>query len=161
MNDCSSEWASSAWGICRKSLQLTFLNGCRRTSWHPLSARCWDVLEMSMARRNSMIDLVEVFFPQKNVVCVYRMSFSRKSRPSAGPAFVDQRIDDDTVKLRRQQFFRRSWISSLPAVFNGVPPASGQVIILVASKGLYFVPSPLWAKLSPNLGEVWRGLDGG
>ena len=78
------------------------------------------VPDMSMARRNSMIDLAEVFLSQKAIVCVYTMSFPCKSRPSfassildsggpsAGLAFVDQRIDDDTVKLRRQQLFSLS-----------------------------------------------------
>ena len=106
------------------------------------------VPDMSMARRNSMIDLAEVFLSQKAIVCVYTMSFPCKSRPSfassildsggpsAGLAFVDQRIDDDTVKLRRQQLFSLS-------------PEVGS-FFLVASQGPLSLP--LWAKLSPKLG---------
>jgi len=107
------------------------------------------VPDMSMARRNSMIDLAEVFLSQKAIVCVYTMSFPCKSRPSfassildsggpsAGLAFVDQRIDDDTVKLRRQQLFSLS-------------PEVGSFFFLVASQGPLSLP--LWAKLSPKLG---------
>jgi len=97
-----------------------------------------------------MIDLAEVFLSQKAIVCVYTMSFPCKSRPSfassildsggpsAGLAFVDQRIDDDTVKLRRQQLFSLS------------PEVGRFFFLLVASQGPLSLP--LWAKLSPKLG---------
>ena len=105
-----------------------------------------------------MIDLAEVFLSQKAIVCVYTMSFPCKSRPSfassildsggpsAGLAFVDQRIDDDTVKLRRQQLFSLS-------------PEVGRFFFFVGGITGPFVPPPV-GKVEPQIG-VRRSLEEG